>query len=531
LNQLPIPHGCDFPSSSEMCPPNHDSSSTGREQANGREHTRERWVESLMAFANPSYVFPDHRRGGSGNRLILPHRSASGKPLGYRDQWDLQRIRIYDLARGKGRGADHFEPDIFSNGFAIADLSFLRDLQAALYQVASQDHIGKHDVQKLTQAVTGVPIPLGAGHTLEVLGVDTSTLYMRKSGPDAMSLGVTEQSGRTLRAAVNVHTDGDVDSERHSPGWKRRFHHSGNPSSETFVLNLWIPLQQPVRPLAVMDCATLDRKRDQVQQMFTLPARKNGEALHPLAPEEVPQTPQTGENHCYLHRSSQEWYFKSDMGPGQALVFDTMSTPHGTFLLPGETELGQLFRQLQRAVAVLTEQGPHEAVSIGALNFALWPDAQEPSSLCPEPEAAPVETLRTLPLRRLTEEMDGLVREGRTRLAELCRASTTTEREAGIMTHRMDYLARVSTALGRSARKSVEIRCSAIVRRRGWSAGGNPLDAISSQLQLRPVLDRLGFSAGLWLLVRSWVASATLYLFGVGIILLSFRWLDMVLAA
>src|SRR5690606_15209679 len=102
------------------------------------------------------------------------------------------------------------------------------------------------------------------------------------------------------------------------------------------LVNLWIPLQQVTRPLALMDRRTLDARAHQLR--YALPTDGF------LEREE-----DTRENDiwAFLHDAGQQWYFHSHMGHDRAYVFDTLGEPHGAFILPGEDVAEYYYLQLQ----------------------------------------------------------------------------------------------------------------------------------------------------------------------------------------
>mmetsp|Transcript_73009 Transcript_73009/g.226925 ORF Transcript_73009/g.226925 Transcript_73009/m.226925 type:complete len:129 (+) Transcript_73009:3-389(+) len=87
--------------------------------------------------------------------------------------------------------------------------------------------------------------------------------------------------------------------------------------------------------------------------------------------------------------------------------------------------------------------------------------------------------------------MEDLVREGRRDAALLCRQPPAAEWAAGT-SRRQDYLRRISSALQRALRKSVEVRCVAIVRREGRYHRASTLAVLRAHGQVPKALDGLG---------------------------------------
>ena len=68
-----------------------------------------------------------------------------------------------------------------------------------------------------------------------------------------------------------------------------------------------------------------------------------------------------------LHDPDQRWYFTSDMPLGQAYAFETLSTPHSAFVLPGEAQAESLYRRLRALVdGEASQTEPESDASNGA---------------------------------------------------------------------------------------------------------------------------------------------------------------------
>lgn len=81
------------------------------------------------------------------------------------------------------------------------------------------------------------------------------------------------------------------------------------------VLNIWMPIgEMAARPLCVMDLQTLDMQ-DRVRHNWL-----------------------AHDGWFFLHNPEQRWYWHSGLGQrwGDAVVFDTLRSPHSAFELPGE---------------------------------------------------------------------------------------------------------------------------------------------------------------------------------------------------
>jgi hypothetical protein len=111
------------------------------------------------------------------------------------------------------------------------------------------------------------------------------------------------------------------------------------------LVNLWLPLQQLTRPLTLMHSASLDRRRHQCR--YRLPTEgilnRSGERA-------------VNDIWAFLHDEAQEWYFHSELGLGQAYVFDTLSTAHGSCALPGEEVAADRYQRLATAEAAIGDR-------------------------------------------------------------------------------------------------------------------------------------------------------------------------------
>jgi hypothetical protein len=108
------------------------------------------------------------------------------------------------------------------------------------------------------------------------------------------------------------------------------------------LVNLWIPLQQITQPLVLGDRRSIDRPRHQLA--YGLPTdsfldRDDDQAVNDIW--------------AFLHGPDQRWYFRSEMDHRRAYVFDTLSTPHGSAVLPGESVAERCYLALEAAEAAI----------------------------------------------------------------------------------------------------------------------------------------------------------------------------------
>jgi hypothetical protein len=379
-------------------------------------------VEAELAFTLATDVAPDPERPG-----LLRARTRAPDARRAPEALDVQTCRITDWGE-----CDGFRPDLLRHGFDCVDLSSLDGLQAALERVRDAGYVRTEDAREIRRRIAGGSARLGDGSRIRLIFIAAEGFIMRRAGPNGMLMNppgsMTAMNGHD--AALAVHADQDV---RGTPLRQmlrgtapRLFRHdapdSRNGWSPLMLLNLWIPLQQITRPLALMDKRSLDRRAHQLRYGLPTDAFLDRDASRRI-----------NDIWTFLHDSRQRWYFRSEMPLGQAYVFETLGTPHGSFVLPGEEAAERRFRQLEAA---------REAVRCGdeqALRRALSPDDDRSAAIA------------TRPLRRAIEAMDGLIEEARCDATSLC---------AGVGSEA--WRARAGRAMDAVVRKSIEMRVVAL---------------------------------------------------------------------
>jgi hypothetical protein len=195
-----------------------------------------------------------------------------------------------------------------------------------------------------------------------VLYVAPEGFIVRRGGPNGLRVtaSATAKGSNGHDAAVSVHADQDVlgtpvrQIMRGLAPWMFRHDspHGANQRSPLCLLNLWIPLHQPTRPLVLMDRRSLDRSAHQLR--YALPT---GRFLDRPADRAV------NDIWAFTHDAQQRWVFRSETGPHDAWVFDTFSTPHGAVSLPGEEVAEALYLTLREAIDAADEAGLRSALS------------------------------------------------------------------------------------------------------------------------------------------------------------------------
>jgi hypothetical protein len=296
-------------------------------------------VPVQLGFLPPGLAIddPDHpglRR--AGDRATAPYGGSSV---------EVHTCEATDLA-APGAPA----PDLLELGFDLADLSGLAELQAACARIRAAGRIDDDDAATIRAALDGAVLPLAGGRRVKVQYLADEGFIMRTGGPGGISLVAPQSDGSNDHGvATSVHADQDVYGtpltqlmDGRAPSLLR--HHSpdgSNDDARLLLVNLWIPLQQVVQPLVLLDGRSLDRRRHQLR--YGLPTGSFLDRDDELAINDI---------WTFLHDPGQRWYFRSQLDHTSAYVFDTLSTAHGAGTLPGEDVAARAYRALEVAEAV-----------------------------------------------------------------------------------------------------------------------------------------------------------------------------------
>lgn len=298
-------------------------------------------VRGMLMFTKPGDVIPDEERPGLRR----------ARPVLENAEGDVHVCDLIDLA-----SPDVREPGLEEAGFETVDLSGNAALQAALREVLEQDHIDEGDAEAIRASLEGARFRLANGTMLRIDHVADDGLFHRRSGPhwvDVNPGGIVGANGHG--GAAFVHGDQDVYGtplrqmmHGAAPDLFRHVTPDGrNDEATTFLLNLWIPLHAPVQPLALMDRRTLDARRHQLR--YGLPVEDFLERDEDAVVNDI---------WSFLHDDDQQWYIRTGMGPDQGYLFDTLGTGHGAAVLPGEAQLAEQFRLLQRTCEAIDAGHP-----------------------------------------------------------------------------------------------------------------------------------------------------------------------------
>ncbi len=330
---------------------------------------------------------PDH----PGLRRAGPRAAA---PYGD-ERVERQTCPATDLVYG-----DRDDLDLRRAGFDTVDLSGLEDVQRHCAEVRRAGRISDDHAAAIRAGLDGAVLPMVHGHELRVLHVADEGFIMRTTGPDGLSLVGPRSVGMNDHGqATSIHVDQDVYGTPLVQVMDGRapelFVHDSpdghNHDAGLWLVNLWVPLQQVVQPLVLADGRTVDRRRDQLRYGLSTSSfldRGEDQVINDIW--------------TLLHDDGQAWYFRSDMDHRQAYVFNTLSTPHGAGVLPGEDVARRCWLALEAAEAavadgdadgarsaasgvddeVLPDTTPALSAAVGQLLALLDEARRDPAALC-----------------------------------------------------------------------------------------------------------------------------------------------------
>jgi len=294
-------------------------------------------IRAALGFSRADSVSPDPQRAGL-------YRAA---PVA--DTSDPRELEFHDCSLRDWMHPQAPPLDLDRMGFDTIDLSRHAALQAVLRGVRAAREITAADASAIRRALRGCVFRLSNGRILRLLFIAPEGLIMRVAGPNGLvpDPGVQMGAMNGHDAALGVHGDQDVRGTplkqmmRGMAPWLFRHQtpDGDNRLSPVRLVNLWIPLDQVTRPLVFMDRRSLDKRRHQLR--YALPTESF------LDREEETRV---NDIWTFLHDDAQRWYFGSDMDAGRAYVFDTLGTPHGSTILPGEDLAERCYRALQWAL-------------------------------------------------------------------------------------------------------------------------------------------------------------------------------------
>jgi hypothetical protein len=293
-----------------------------------------------LGFTAASQAYPDPDRPS-----VLRARARAATPYGG-DGLEIHACTATDWAH------DESVPvDLFELGFDAVDLTDHDALQRTCAHVRGVGQISDDDAVAVRAALAGAVLRCSSGRRLTVLHVADEGLIMRTAGPNRLSLVGTRSKGMNGHGpATSVHGDQDVQGtplrqlmDGRAPELFRHDSPDGaNHDASLMLVNLWIPLQQITQPLVLGDGRSIDRPRHQLR--YGLPTdsfldRDDDQVVNDIW--------------TFLHSPDQRWYFRSEMDHRSAYVFDTLSTPHGSAILPGEDVAERGYLALEAAESAI----------------------------------------------------------------------------------------------------------------------------------------------------------------------------------
>ncbi len=287
-----------------------------------------------------------------------------------------------------GTRGTELQPSLHEVGFDVADLSGIDSLQEACERVCAAGEISDNDAATIRAALNNAELSLAGGSTVSVAHVSDEGFIMRSSGPNGLAIvGELSQGMNGHGVARSVHVDQDVFGtpllqlmEGRAPEMFRYESPDGSNSHASLMLvNLWIPLQQIVQPLALADGRTIDRRSHQLRY-----------GLHTGSFLDRKDEMEINDIWAFLHDDAQRWYVRTEMDHRNAYVFDTLSTPHGSCTLPGEDVAEQLYRALEAAEAAT------KATDVANLVEATSTEPQARSSQTPPPLKAALDNMQAV---------------------------------------------------------------------------------------------------------------------------------------
>lgn len=321
-----------------------------------------------MGFASASQVVPD------ADRPPLMRALAQTANLYGSDA----AIEVRDCAATDWSQDPSVQPDLFTFGFDTVDLSGLEALQDACRQIAARGTITDDLADTIRGALLGAELQTSAGRTLTVRYLADEGMIMRSAGPNRLAVVGPRAHGMNGHgSAKSVHSDQDVFGtplvqlmDGKAPSLFRHDSPDGcNHEASLMLLNVWIPLHQITQPLVFADGRSIDRLRHQL---------RFGLATETFLERDDDQN--VNDIWTFLYDPGQRWYFRSAMDHRSAYVFNTLSTPHGAAVLPGEDVAEQCYLALEAVESAVERCDPATVLAAAETAVGLRvPDGTTPA--------------------------------------------------------------------------------------------------------------------------------------------------------
>lgn len=378
-------------------------------------------ARAIMGFTLPKDVEQDTERK---DRLRANMQSATNYEEAAKFA-DLRTCELHDLSTGK------YDIDFHQKGFDAVSIAENKKLQALLEKVKAQGVFDQGDEQALRKAVVGSVLKLSNGKKMRMVFVASEGIIIRSSGPNGLQIqhGKAVAVNSRQSAALLMHGDQDVYGfplKRIMKGaapwvFRHKTPDGENNFSPVNLVNIWIPMQQTVMPLCLMDRSTLDNKKQQLRLMINVK-------------DVLGRSKDSGRNDIwsFLYDDKQQWYFKSDMSHNEALVFDTLGMCHGAATLEGEKQAEEYFLRLSQCLEALDANNEIEFKSIATKEKLKLPEKL------------------TLGLKLAIEKMESLLNH----------AATETQ---SVMKDGSSWKAEAEKVLQSLIRKSIELRAVGLI--------------------------------------------------------------------
>jgi hypothetical protein len=323
-----------------------------------------------LGFMPETQAIDDPERPGlrrAGPRAAAPYGD---------ERVEFRDVPAVDLTRH-----DPGDVDLRSAGFDSVDLSGLDALQSTCSDILRAGCISDEDGIRVRASLAGAVLPSAHGPDLQVLHIAEEGLIMRMAGPNGLSLVGPRSVGMNGHGqATSIHVDQDVYGtpllqimDGRAPSLFVHDSPDGSCADGSMLLvNLWIPLRQIVQPLVLADGRSIDRRAHQLRYGLA-----TGSFLDRDEDQEI------NDIYTLLHDDGQRWYFRSQMDHRSAWVFNTLSTPHGAGVLPGEDVAEGLYLALEAAEAAVAAR---DRSALEAAVAAVTDGSSDPARL-PQTEA------------------------------------------------------------------------------------------------------------------------------------------------
>ena len=296
-----------------------------------------------IGFARPEDIHVDNITHTPAGRIDTKHR---------------YHLKQHSTTINNLNHKDSIKPGLAAHGFTVLNLSTNTKLQQIFANIRTTGLFTTLSKQNVLQEMLLSSFQSSDNkHTIRIINPVSEGLFLRQTGPNGIP--ITDVNGETsMGSAKNAHVDNNVDGtplKQYIRGFAPWIFHHISPGktnlwSPLYIMRIWIPLYQPVRPLVIMDQNTFNRSTEQIA--FHLPT---GDFMK-TTKQGLSKILSTGEDLSLvdvwhiIHGKQQEWYFYSDMNHTQGYAFSTLDGAHTSCSLPGEEIASLLFEHINSIV-------------------------------------------------------------------------------------------------------------------------------------------------------------------------------------